>query len=61
VGHDMDVANEDERVEIVGDTVYFVLEAAERAQGDFIWEKKRVAWGITSVISLTDPRQRRLF
>jgi hypothetical protein len=61
VGHDMDVANEDESVEIVGDKVYFVLEAAERAQGDFIWEKKRVAWSITSVISVTDPRQQRLF
>ena len=61
VGHDMDVANAAESVEIAGDKVYFVLEAAERAHGDFIWEKKRVAWGITSVISLADPRQQRLF
>ncbi|MBE0516117.1 MAG: hypothetical protein IBX41_01830 [Methanophagales archaeon] len=60
VGHDMEVEEQGESTEIKGDRVYFILEAAERAQGEFIWEKKRIEWYITSVISLTDPRQRRL-
>ena len=60
VGHDMDVEVGGESIEIKGDKVYFVLEVAERAHGEFIWEKKHVEWYITSVISLTDPRQRRL-
>jgi hypothetical protein len=60
VGHDLEVEERDESTEIKGDRVYFFLEAAERAQGEFIWEKKRIEWYITSVISLTDPRQRRL-
>jgi hypothetical protein len=60
VGHDMDVEEEGGSVEITGDRVYFILEAVERARGEFIWEQKRVDWCITSVISLTDPRQRRL-
>ena len=60
VGHDMEVDEEGEAIEIKGDRVYFVLEAAEREGGEFIWEKTRVDWYIKSVISLTDPRQRRL-
>lgn len=60
VGHDMGVEEHGESINITGDRVYFVLEAIERAQGEFIWEKKRIEWYITSVISLTDPRQRRL-
>ena len=61
VGHDMNVAEEPgEGIEITGDKVYFVLEAVEKDQGEFIWAKQRVEWCITSVISLTDPRQRRL-
>ncbi|HUV79612.1 MAG TPA: hypothetical protein VMW40_02110 [Candidatus Bathyarchaeia archaeon] len=56
----MDVEEKGESIEIKGDKVYFVLEVTERAQGEFIWEKKHVEWYITSVISLTDPRQRRL-
>ncbi|MHC1611357.1 MAG: hypothetical protein ACXQTW_07185 [Candidatus Methanospirareceae archaeon] len=60
VGHDMEVEEEGGSIEIKGDKVYFVLEAAERTQSDFIWGKKEVEWYITSVISLTDPRQRRL-
>lgn len=60
VGHDMKVDEEGEAIEIKGDRVYFVLEAAESARGEFIWEKTRVDWYIKSVISLTDPRQRRL-
>jgi uncharacterized protein (UPF0128 family) len=56
----MEVDEEGEAVEIKGDRVYFVLEAAEREGGEFIWEKTRVDWYIKSVISLTDPRQRRL-
>ncbi len=60
VGHDMDVEEQGESREIKGDKVYFILEAAERERGEFIWEKKRIEWYITSVISLTDPRQRRL-
>lgn len=60
MGHDMDVEEKGESIEIKGDKVYFVLEVAERAQGEFIWEKKHVEWYITSVISLTDPGQRRL-
>ena len=58
VGHDMDV--EDESIEIKGDKVYFVLEAKERASGEFVWEKPGVEWRIKSVISLTDPNQQRL-
>jgi len=61
VGHDMDVEEYGTSIEIKGDRVYFLLEAIERARGEFIWEKKRVEWYIASVISLTDPRQRRLF
>ena len=60
VGHDMDVEAHDGSAAITGDKVYFILEAAERTRGEFIWEHKRVEWGITSVISLTDPRLRRL-
>jgi mRNA-degrading endonuclease RelE of RelBE toxin-antitoxin system len=60
VGHDMGVDEEGEAMEIKGDRVYFVLEAVEREGGEFIWEKIRVGWYIKSVISLTDPRQRRL-
>ncbi|MBN1762391.1 MAG: hypothetical protein JW878_04850 [Methanomicrobia archaeon] len=60
VGHDMGVEEDEGGAEITGDKVYFILEAAERARGEFIWEQQRVEWGITSVISLTDPRQRRL-
>jgi hypothetical protein len=54
------VEEQGESVEIKGDKVFFVLEAAERARGEFIWEKPRVEWRIKSVISLTDTRQRRL-
>jgi hypothetical protein len=36
VGHDTDVKETGEGIEIMGDKVYFVLEAAERAHGDFI-------------------------
>lgn len=61
VGHDMSVGEQGGGIEIKGDKVYFVLEASEREQGEFIWAKQRVEWCITSVISLTDPRQRRLF
>ena len=62
VGHDVDVGEEAGRgIEITGDKVYFILEAAEREQAEFIWAKQRVEWYITSVISLSDPRQRRLF
>ena len=61
VGHDMDVEEQNEGIKIKGDRVYFILEAVERARGEFIWEKKHVEWYIASVISLTDPRQRRLF
>ena len=62
VGHDVDVGEEEGRgIEIKGDKVYFILEAAEREQAEFIWAKQRVEWYITSVISLSDPRQRRLF
>ncbi len=60
VGHDMEVEEQGESVEIKGDKVFFVLEAVERTQSEFIWEKKRVEWRIKSVISLTDPRQQRL-
>jgi len=60
VGHDMEVEEQGESVEIKGDKVFFVLEAVERAKGEFIWEKKHVEWRIKAVISLTDPRQRRL-
>jgi hypothetical protein len=60
VGHDTAVEEEGESIEIKGDRVYFVLEVAEQAQSEFIWAKKQVEWRITSVISLTDPRQRRL-
>ncbi len=60
VGHDMDVEEEGESVEIKGDRVYFVLEVKERAHGEFVWEKSGIEWSIISVISLTDPRQRRL-
>ncbi len=60
VGHDMEVEEEGEDIEIKGDKVFFVLEAAEREGGGFVWEKSRVEWRIKSVISLTDPRQRRL-
>ncbi len=60
VGHDIEVTDGGEGVEITGDKVYFTLEAAERARGEFIWQKQRVAWFITAVISLTDPQQRRL-
>jgi len=60
VRQDMEVNEEGEAVEIKGDRVYFVLEAVEREGGEFIWEKTRVDWYIKSVISLTDPRQRRL-
>jgi len=54
----MDV--EDGSIEIKGDKVYFVLEAKERTRGEFVWEKSGVVWSIKSVISLTDPNQRRL-
>ena len=60
MGHDTAVEEEGESIEIKGDRVYFVLEVAEQAQSEFIWAKKQVEWRITSVISLTDPRQRRL-
>ncbi|MCK4475735.1 MAG: hypothetical protein KAU16_03320 [Methanophagales archaeon] len=60
VGHDMEVEEQEENIEIKGDRVYFVLEAVEREGGEFIWEKTKVEWCIKSVISLTDPRQRRL-
>lgn len=60
VGHDMDVEDQGESIEIKGDKVFFVLEAVERARSEFIWEKKHVEWRIKSVISLTDPRQKRL-
>lgn len=59
VGHDTGVG-EEEDTEIRGDRVYFILEAVEQAKGEFVWEKSRVEWCITSVISLTDLRQRRL-
>jgi hypothetical protein len=49
VGHDMHVEENEGSAEITGDKVYFILEAAERARGEFIWEQKRVDWGITSV------------
>ncbi|MFZ2070941.1 MAG: hypothetical protein WAV32_04990 [Halobacteriota archaeon] len=58
VGHDMDVDERDESVEIKGDKVYFVLEAIERE--DTVWRKSKVEWCIKSVISLCDPGQRRL-
>jgi hypothetical protein len=57
LGHDMDV--EDDTVEIKGDKVYFIVEAIEK-EGGYIWEKKHVDWCFKSVISLADPRQRRL-
>ncbi len=60
VGHDMEVEEQGENIEIKGDRVYFVLEAIEREGSEFIWEKKHVEWHIKAVISLTDPRQRRL-
>jgi len=58
VGHDMEVEEED--AEIIGDRVYFILEAIKRAKREFIWEKPGVEWHIKSVIALTDPGQRRL-
>jgi hypothetical protein len=61
VGHDVDVEEHGESIEIKGDQVYFILEAVERARGEFIWEKRRIEWYIASVISVIDPRQRRLF
>lgn len=61
VGHDVDVEEHGESIEIKGDRVFFILEAVERARGEFIWEKRRIEWRIASVISVTDPRQRRLF
>lgn len=60
VGHDMDVEEGGEDIEIRGDRVYFVLEPVEREHGEFIWGKSRVEWRMTSVISLTDPLQQRL-
>lgn len=60
VGHDMDVEEKGESIEIKGDKVYFILEAVETDQGEFIWAKQRVEWCIAFAISLTDPRQRRL-
>ena len=60
VGHDMELDEQGEKIEIKGDKVYFVLEAAEREGSKFIWEKKHVEWRIKAVISLTDPGQRRL-
>ncbi|HDS45876.1 MAG TPA: hypothetical protein ENN68_07285 [Methanomicrobia archaeon] len=60
LGHDVEVTDGGAGLEITGDKVYFVLEAAERARGEFIWQKKQVEWFITAEISLTDPRQRRL-
>jgi len=60
MGHDMEVEEQGENIEIKGDRVYFVLEAKEREGGEFIWEKKHVEWRIKAVISLTDPKQRRL-
>jgi hypothetical protein len=60
VGHDVPVAAEGTEIAIAGDKVYFLLEAAERARGEFVWQSPRVEWCISSVISLTDPRQRRL-
>ena len=60
VGHDMDVEEGGESTEIKGDKVYFVLEAKERARGEFVWEKSGVVWSIKTVISLTDPNQQRL-
>jgi len=59
VGHDMDV--EDGGLEIEGDKTYFILEAVEREGGEYIWKKMYVDWCVKSVISITDPRQRRLF
>ncbi len=60
VGHDMVVAPSNEEMSIAGDRVYFLVEAVERARGEFIWASPRVEWCISSVIALTDPRQRRL-
>jgi hypothetical protein len=57
----VDVEEHGESIEIKGDRVFFILEAVERARGEFIWEKRRIEWYIASVISVTDPRQRRLF
>jgi hypothetical protein len=56
----MDVDEQGENIEIKGDKVFFVLEAVEREGGEFVWEKSRVEWRIKSVISVSDPRQRRL-
>jgi len=58
VGHDMEVEEED--AEIIGDRVYFILEAIKRTKREFIWEKPGVEWHIKSVIALADPGQRRL-
>jgi hypothetical protein len=62
VGHDTEVEEQGESKEIKGDKVYFLLEAVERESSDFIWEteRKRVVWCLNAVISLSDPRQRRL-
>ena len=60
VGHDMEIEEQGESVEIKGDKVYFVLEAVEGEAGEFIWGKPMVKWRIKSVISLTDPQQQRL-
>lgn len=61
VGHEMDVEEDREHLDIQGDRIFFLVEAIEHARRDFIWEKTRVDWHITAVISVTDPRQRRLF
>jgi len=60
VGHDMAVEDGSKSIEIRGDRVYFVLEPVEQEHGEYIWEKSRVEWRVTSAISLTDPLQRRL-
>lgn len=60
VGHDMAVAPAGTESALAGDRVYFLVEAVERAGGAFIWASPRVEWCISAVISLTDPRQRRL-
>ncbi|MHC1635378.1 MAG: hypothetical protein ACXQTS_01975 [Candidatus Methanospirareceae archaeon] len=52
VGHDMEVKEEDVKIY---DKVYFLLEAERKRH---IWREEM--WSIRAVISLSDPKQRRL-
>ena len=60
LGHD--IPSKISKEEVLGDKVYFILETEEQkneVSGLFLWSKD-VEWCLKAVISVQDPKQRRL-